>query len=100
MMLSSPFGFNTLSLTQASRLRLPVTLSAGASGTDTKSSNPSRLNACPTLPAPNVAPFCSVPGFDPAISFAVVPLPLPSHQLTIPVGGEVQGRHLPAKLAL
>src|ERR1051325_9996029 len=61
---------------------------------------PFRSNAWPTLPGAKVALPSSVPAFGPAISFAVGALPLPSHQLTIPLGGGVQVRHLPAKLAL
>src|SRR5688500_12313611 len=47
------------------------------------SSTPSKLNACPTLPDANVAPFCSVPSLVPLMS---CPLPSPGHQLTNPAG--------------
>src|SRR5437016_723911 len=59
----------------------------GASGTFTNAATPSKLNACPTMPLANVAPFWSVPLLPSAISLA---LPSPGHQLTSPAGGGVQ----------
>src|SRR5947199_271141 len=59
----------------------------GASGTFTNAATPSKLNACPTMPLANVAPFWSVPLLPSCISLA---LPSPGHQLTSPAGGGVQ----------
>ena len=62
-------------------------LRLGLSGTITKSSIPSKENACPTNPAPNVAPYCNVPWFPFTMSFV---FPSPGHQLTKPAGGVMQ----------
>src|SRR5437870_2229788 len=59
----------------------------GASGTFTNAATPSKLNACPTMPLANVAPFWSVPLLPSCMSLA---LPSPGHQLTSPAGGGVQ----------
>src|SRR6266568_9347295 len=61
-----------------------VKSSEGDEGTFTKSSIPSKLNACPTSPGAKVVPPCSVPGLPSQISLA---LPSPGHQLTMPGGG-------------
>ena len=61
-----------------------VKSSEGDEGTFTKSSIPSKLNACPTSPGAKVVPRCSVPGLPSQISLA---LPSPGHQLTMPGGG-------------
>jgi hypothetical protein len=53
----------------------------------TAPSAPSKLNVCPTIPAPNVAVPCNEPLFPSAIS---VVLPSPGHQLTKPAGGGTQ----------
>src|SRR5882762_7803682 len=45
---------------------------------------PFRRNACPTLPAANVAPPCSVPLLPSMMSLAT---PSPGHQLTKPAAG-------------
>src|SRR5262245_43267235 len=55
---------------QAIQLKLPLGLSAGASGIRTKSSTPSSLKACPTLPSANVAPPSIVPSLWPTGSVA------------------------------
>src|SRR5205823_1461837 len=75
--------------TQASTLIGDVGLKSklGESGTRTKSSTPSKLNAWPTIPAANVAPFTNVPLLLPIISLA---LPSPGHHPTMPVGGVTQ----------
>src|ERR1700736_2307345 len=54
---------------------------------------PSKLNAWPTSPGPNVAVPCGVPLLPPSTSFA---FPFPGHQLIIPPGADAQERHLPA----
>jgi hypothetical protein len=46
---------------------------------ETKSSAPSKLNACPTIPFEKVAPFINVPLFVLAVSLAS---PSAGHQLT------------------
>src|SRR5262249_31312589 len=79
---------STSNFTQASTVKLPAdTCRLGALPTFTKSSMPSRLKACPTNPAANVAPFSNVPLLPSLMSFA---LPSPGHQLTMFGGGEVQ----------
>ena len=71
--------------THASTVKLPVPgLRFGLSGTSTRPSMPSKLNACPTSPGANVAPPCSVPGLLSQISLA---LPSPGHQETMFEGG-------------
>src|SRR5207237_10840943 len=71
--------------THASTVKLPVPgLRFGLSGTSTRPSMPSKLNACPTSPGANVAPPCSVPGLLSQISLA---LPSPGHQETLCEGG-------------
>src|SRR5438034_428936 len=77
-----------LALTQRSTLNGPVGLRESLCGTATKSSTPSRLNACNTLPATKVAPFCKLPLLLPWISSA---LPSPGHQATMPEGGSTHG---------
>src|SRR5207245_1456477 len=57
-----------------------------ACGTSTKSSLPSRLNACPTSPTAKPAPFCSVPLLPSSMSLA---FPSPGHQLIMFGGGGV-----------
>src|SRR6266568_163738 len=75
-----------------------VKSSEGDEGTFTKSSIPSKLNACPTSPGAKVVPRCSVPGLPSQISLA---LPSPGHQLTMFEGGGTHcGLHLPALPAL
>src|SRR5439155_11124742 len=59
----------------------------GASGTFTNAATPSKLNACPTMPLANVAPFWSVPLLPSCMSLALLS---PGHQLTSPAGGGVQ----------
>src|SRR6266571_1686231 len=80
----NPDGLNTFSSTHASIVKLPGISRFGACGTKMKSSTPSRLKACPTLPGANVAPFCSVPLLPSCMSFA---LPSPGHQLIMFGGG-------------
>jgi hypothetical protein len=58
-------------------------LRLGASATLTTAPTPSKLNAWPTLPAANVAPFCSVPLLPSALSNAFLSA---RHQLTKPEG--------------
>src|SRR6266571_7686217 len=75
-----------------------VKSSEGDEGTFTKSSIPSKLNACPTSPGAKVVPRCSVPGLPSQISLA---LPSPGHQLTMFEGGGTHvGLHLPELSAL
>src|SRR5437870_5328366 len=69
-------------LTQKSQVAV-VLFKLAASGTSTKSSTPSKLNAWPTLPAANVAPFCSVPLLPSVESLA---LPSALNQLVGSVG--------------
>src|SRR6266568_6074184 len=55
-------------------------------GSETNWFAPFRLKACPTLPAANAAPFCSVPLLLPRKSFA---FPSAVYHATIPEGGGV-----------
>src|SRR5579864_20557 len=71
-------------------------------GRDTNWFVPLRLNASPTSPEANVAPFCSAPLFDPIESFA---FPSAVYQSTIPEGSGAQAAgggtlHLPDLPAL
>src|SRR5262245_60546579 len=56
---------------------------------ETKSSAPSKLNACPTMPFEKAAPFINVPSFAPTLSVAS---PSAGHQLTRPDGAGTQLR--------
>src|SRR5437016_4667204 len=97
MIALAPLPLNDTGLYHASMVIWFVGFKFGAFCTSTKSSTPSKLNACPTLPATNVAPFCRTPLLASSISFA---FPSPGHQLIIFGGGGVHVLHLPALPAL
>src|SRR5438046_9283316 len=97
MIALAPLPLNDTGLYHASMVIWFVGFKFGEFCTSTKSFTPSKLNACPTLPAANVAPFCSVPLLPSSISFA---LPSPGHQLTIFACGGVHVRHLHYRPAL
>src|SRR5438132_8587671 len=75
--------FGELVLIQPSAVKSPVRKFSPLVGTATWSSAPSRLNAGPTIPAPNVAPLTKVPWFGPKLSSALLSA---RHQLTTPAG--------------
>src|SRR5438093_7842893 len=69
----------------------------GAPPISSLSSTPSKLNACPTLPAAKAAPFCSMPLSLPEISLA---LSAAGHQLTKPLGAGTQEPGMATKCAV
>src|SRR5437867_12934159 len=87
----------TAGLIHASRVNCVVPSRLAESGTTAEPVTPSKLNACPTMPAANVAPPSTVPSLP---SCTTLFLPSPGHQLTTPGGGRTHGRHLPALPAL
>src|SRR5437879_2125699 len=93
--------FVSARLTQASIVKFCSRRLAGLPK-DTPSFAPSKLNAWPTNPDPNVTLPANVPGLLPATSVAV---PSPFHQLTKPEltgtqSGTTAGKHFPAEPAL
>ena len=91
-----------LGLTQTSIVNALVGLLLGASGIVTRSSTPSKLNACPTLPAAEVVPPFTEPSRAPAIPLPdeSSPLPSPLYHAVKPEGAGAQSGKPVAKFTV